>query len=88
MLEAGITGGSEVGPDLSSIGWTGGERVEGQSAEEYIRTSILAPDAYYAPGWGGTFGMPQLNLTPAELDAVVAFLLSVGERSSTIGVSS
>lgn len=39
----------KVGPDLSSIGRIAGARVEGMSAEDYLRASILDPNAYIVP---------------------------------------
>ena len=44
MGEAG-----KVGPDLSSIGVLASQRVPGESASEYLRASIVDPEAYIAP---------------------------------------
>ena len=35
-----------IGPDMTNIGEIGATRVEGLSAEEYIRQSIMEPMAY------------------------------------------
>ena len=78
LSREGIIDGYGTGPDLSGLPDAAGQRVEGQSAEEYVRTSILNPDAYYAPGYSSTFGMPQLALTADEVDALIAFLLDEG----------
>jgi hypothetical protein len=39
----------KVGPDLSNIGIDAGNRAPGQSADEFIRESILNPSAFIAP---------------------------------------
>ncbi len=48
--------------------------MEGLSAEEYVRQSVLDPQAYIVDGYGGQ--MPVLPVNTAELDALVEFLLS------------
>ncbi len=46
----GIPGANaQVGPNLSEIGANAGSRISGSSAEEYIRQSILDPNAFIAP---------------------------------------
>lgn len=46
----GIPGANgRVGPDLTEIGVTATARAEGLSAEEYIRQSIVEPNAVIAP---------------------------------------
>jgi len=49
--------------------------VPGLSAEAYVRESIREPGAFVVPGYAG-MEMPQLGLTDAEIDAVVAILLT------------
>jgi len=74
-----------VGPDLSEIGLVGATRVEGLSAVEYIRQSILDPNAFIAPECPTGPCLPGLMiqnlgdvLTPEEIDHVVAYLSSMG----------
>jgi mono/diheme cytochrome c family protein len=83
MIE-GLEGAvGQVGPDLTNIATVAGTRVDGQSPEEYIRTSILNPGAYIVeqcpPG-------PCANVMPANygetlatqaLDDIVAYLLTL-----------
>lgn len=68
-----------VGPSLAGIGTAAGSRVEGLTAEEYIRQSITEPDAYlagdYPPGI-----MPAKYaeaLSSDELDGLVDYLLAL-----------
>ncbi len=72
----------KVGPDLSSIGILAADRVPGQSAEEYLRTSIVDPEAFLAgecpngPCLGGIMpGDYSSRLTEEQIDTMVNFLL-------------
>jgi cytochrome c oxidase subunit II len=65
-----------VGPDLAGLSDRAGDRVEGRSAEEYVRQSVLDPQAYIVDGYGSQ--MPVLPVDAEELDALVDFLLSEG----------
>ena len=71
-LAPDATGGFGVGPDLRGLPAAAGSRVPGLSAPEYVRESILSPGASVVPGFGA---MPQLAVSPAEADALVAHLL-------------
>jgi heme/copper-type cytochrome/quinol oxidase subunit 4/mono/diheme cytochrome c family protein len=74
-----------LGPELSNIGSVAGNRIDGYSAEEYIRESIVEPDAYTA---GEADGLPQdyqqglmsatmagIQLSDEDVDALVEYLL-------------
>jgi nitric oxide reductase subunit C len=67
-----------AGPSLAGIGTRAGERIPGVGAEDYIRTSILAPYDYVVDGYTETmpvdFGK---RLTGDAFDAVVAYLLTM-----------
>jgi len=68
-----------IGPSLFGIGTQAGERSPDLMAEEYLRQSILEPDAYIAAGFP-TKVMPstyQNNLTPGEVESLVIYLLSL-----------
>ena len=72
----------KVGPDLSSIGFLASQRVPGQSAAAYLRTSIVDPEAYLPSDCpnGTCMGsiMPGDNadrLTAEQTDILVDFLL-------------
>jgi cytochrome c oxidase subunit 2 len=72
---AGVSDGF-IGPDLTNLAERAGDRVDGLTAEEYVRQSVLNPQAYIVSGYGGQ--MPVLPVDTAELDALVEYLLSDG----------
>jgi mono/diheme cytochrome c family protein len=67
-------------PSLADARSWAGSRREGLSAEQYLAESIREPWAFISPEFhasgGPTTAMPELGLSDAERDAVVAFLLS------------
>lgn len=72
-----------VGPNLSQIGSTAATRVDGLSTEDYIRQSIINPNAYIVPecptGACLENVMPQTfgdTLSEQQLNDLVAFLAS------------
>jgi mono/diheme cytochrome c family protein len=65
-----------IGPDLTGLADRAGDRVDGLSAEEYVRQSVLDPQAYIVDGYGSQ--MPVLPLDALELDALVVYLLGEG----------
>ncbi len=79
-LEAGVT---IVGPSLAGIGSHADDRIEGMSAEQYIRSSILRPGDFIVPGFSN---LMQQNfgdlLTAEQINALVAFLLAQTEGGS------
>jgi mono/diheme cytochrome c family protein len=77
-------GAGLVGPNLGGIATRAGTRVPGQSAEEYITTSIVNPNDYVVsecPAGPCAAGlMPQTygqTLTEQELDGLVQYLLTL-----------
>lgn len=79
---AGLTG-----PSLNGIADRAGERVSGQSAEEYLVTSIWNSGVYLAPGYQNlmpVFGpdQPGANeMNAEELYSIVAYLCTQGDDS-------
>ena len=76
-----------LGPPLDGIATAAGNRVSGQSAEEYIRESIVEPDAYTA---GTADGLSQdyqeglmqatmagISLSDEDVDNLVDYLLTL-----------
>ena len=81
--EPGGAGGG-IGPNLGGLATRAGSTVAGQSAEEYIHTSIVNPNAYIVPecptGACAAGLMPQnfgQTLAPEELDGLVQYLLTL-----------
>ncbi len=68
-----------VGPSIAGIGTRAESRVSGQSAEEYLRSSILHPDEYVVEGFqpGVMVQVWEEELTPEQVDNLVAYLLTL-----------
>jgi cytochrome c551/c552 len=66
-MAPGRTEGGTIGPDLRSLARAGAE-------PEYVRESILAPEAFVVAGWSP---MPRLEVSDAEADALAGYLLGV-----------
>jgi mono/diheme cytochrome c family protein len=70
--------GQRIGPPLDHVGTIAATRRPGMTADEYLRQSILDPGAYVVPGYQDS--MPRglgRDLSPTDLDALVAYLLSL-----------
>jgi nitric oxide reductase subunit C len=72
-LEAGKT---LVGPSMAGIASRAGGIVAGQSAEQYLRQSIVEPDAHVATGFAKGL-MPKPTLTDKQVNDLVAYLLTL-----------
>jgi mono/diheme cytochrome c family protein len=75
-IEAGVT---LVGPSLAGIGSAAGTIESGTSAEEYLKQSIVDPNAYITPGFGGNI-MPAsygTQLTEKQINDLVAYLMTL-----------
>lgn len=69
-----------VGPSIAGVATRAATRVPGQTAEEYLRQSIVDPAAFVVDGFDpdrmpGDWGEV---LTAAEIDSLVAYLLTLG----------
>lgn len=77
-----------VGPSLADVPDWASTRVEGMSAHDYLVQSMLQPSVFISPEWGGpsgpTTGMPQLQLSEDEVEALVQFLLDPPPAVSTL----
>ena len=68
-----------IGPSLASIGAEADGRVAGVSAEDYLRQSILDPNAHLVEDFPASI-MPntyQNQLTEEQVDALVNYLLTL-----------
>jgi ferredoxin/mono/diheme cytochrome c family protein len=72
-------GDGGVGPSLYGVAVTAATRVPGLSAEEYLRQSIVEPDAYVVDGYPAGQMLPiyEERLSPQEIDALVAYLMTL-----------
>jgi mono/diheme cytochrome c family protein len=76
-----------IGPSLVGIASRAGERVEGQSAEDYLRLSIVEPNAYLVPNSTiNVFAIGDMSqmfqqygsyLTGEDIDNLVAYMLTL-----------
>lgn len=79
---------SRTGPSLNGIADRAGERVAGQSAEEYIANSVWNSLAFVVPGYNeqmAAFGPevvePSNTMSAEQLYSIVAYLCTQGEQS-------
>lgn len=62
-----------VGPGLAGVGEAAASRVPGQSADDYLRTSIKSPGEFLVEGFGPI--MPAIGaLTDSDIENLVAYL--------------
>ena len=70
-------GASGVGPSLSGIGAAAGSRVAGESATDYLRKSIVDPDAFLVDGYNSGVMPSGWDLSQAQIDSLVEYLLDL-----------
>lgn len=68
-----------VGPNLAGAGLIAGSRVTGMSGADYLKQSIVDPDAYVVDGYpaGQMLDIYEETLTNEEIEALVAYLSSL-----------
>ena len=68
-----------VGPSLKHVGTNAQTRKPGLSASDYIHESIRTPNAYVVDGFSPNIMPPNFAelLQPGEIDALVAYLLTL-----------
>jgi hypothetical protein len=73
---AGERPSTPIGINLSDMGGRAGNAVPGQSAEEYLRTSIVDPDAHLAGGFQDGLMSRDYSklLTPQQIEDLVAYM--------------
>ncbi len=70
--------GIRSGPPLEHVGALAGTRKDGTAAADYLRESLESPGAYLVRGYADA--MPRgltRRLSPADADALIAYLLSL-----------
>jgi nitric oxide reductase subunit C len=67
-----------VGPSLAGIATRAATRVEGQSAEEYIRNSMMAPGGYVVEGFNNVMvqNLPDV-MSGNQINDLIAFLMTL-----------
>jgi mono/diheme cytochrome c family protein len=67
-----------VGPTQANIGEVAATRIDGMSAEEYIRQSILQPNVYLVEGFNEGIMPPNYGdtISPSDLEDLIEFLLA------------
>jgi hypothetical protein len=72
-----LDGSEGYGPSLQGISAQAGDRVPKLSAAEYLRQSILEPDAYIIEGFSQNMGrIHSVLLNEEEINDLVAFMLT------------
>ncbi|MGD2059426.1 MAG: hydrogenase iron-sulfur subunit [Acidimicrobiia bacterium] len=71
-----------VGPNLAGVALTAGERVSGMTSEQYLRQSIVDPDAHVVDGFpaGQMLDIYEETLSTDEIDALVAYLMTLDQE--------
>jgi mono/diheme cytochrome c family protein len=67
-----------IGPSLDELASTAGEREPGTSAEDYVRESLVQPDAFLAEGFGNAMPPYEGRLTDEQIQTLVDYLLQTG----------
>jgi mono/diheme cytochrome c family protein len=74
LAKAGATG--NIGPSLDQLAAAAGKREPGKSADQYVRESLVDPDAYTVSGFGkGVMPSYEGKLSDKQIDALVKYLL-------------
>jgi cytochrome c551/c552 len=70
----------KIGPDLDKL--PAEAQRAGKPLDEFIRESIVDPNAYVEPGYPKNV-MPNFNLTQAQVDSLVQFLVASAKKGSS-----
>jgi mono/diheme cytochrome c family protein len=73
---AGSTG--TIGPNLNDLKAAAAKFAKGKPPEEYVRQSILQPDAFVVPGFSNSMPSFDGRLTDQQVQALVDYLLNSG----------
>lgn len=73
-----LDGSTVVGPSLQGFGAIAATRIEGQSTEDYARSSILQPASHIVSGFSNLmYNQYAQRLTPQQTADLVAYLLTL-----------
>jgi mono/diheme cytochrome c family protein len=73
---AGSTG--TIGPDLNDLEAAATKFGKGKPPEDYVRESIVKPEAFIVPGFGNAMPSFQGRLTDQQIQALIDYLLQNG----------
>jgi len=72
------SGGGDIGPSLAGIANVAGERVDGQSAEEFLYWSILRPSKHLTAGYSNLmYANYEDALEAADIADLIAYLMTL-----------
>ena len=68
-----------VGPSLKGVGSRAGSRKPGMAAPDYLRESILKPNAFVVPGFQPGIMLQNFGqiLSPQQLNDLIAYLMTL-----------
>lgn len=73
-----LDGSKLVGPSMQGIAGRAGKEVQGQSADQYLRTSIVDPNSHAPQGYAvGVMPAYKDVLSETQLNDLVAYLLTL-----------
>jgi mono/diheme cytochrome c family protein len=67
-----------IGPDLDDLQAAATKYAKGQTPEEYVRESIVQPDAFLVPGFGNAMPSFEGRLTDEQIQTLTDYLLQNG----------
>jgi mono/diheme cytochrome c family protein len=67
-----------IGPDLNDLEAAAAKYGKGKPPADYVRESILKPDAFIVPGFGNAMPPFEGRLTDQQVQAVIDYLLKSG----------
>jgi mono/diheme cytochrome c family protein len=67
-----------IGPDLNDLKAAATKYAKGQTPEEYVRESIVQPDAFLVPGFSNAMPSFQGRLTDKQIQTLIDYLLQNG----------
>jgi len=67
-----------IGPDLNDLEAAAAKYAKGQTPEEYVRESMVKPDAFIVPGFGNAMPSFEGRLTDKQIQTLVEYLLNSG----------
>jgi mono/diheme cytochrome c family protein len=67
-----------IGPDLNDLKAAATKYAKGQTPEEYVRESIVQPDAFLVPGFSNAMPSFQGRLTDKQIQTLLDYLLQNG----------